>query len=308
MAREVTTRSHTTISRPRGTDGRARATTVKRKAEKVRTMPTTETKQLAERLAAMDGAIRTGAYRLLGRIFVMEMQRGTVEYRGDGPMVAQANPGADLASGTLLILDPWQGFPNLHDAGNELCPKCQATCDECKAGKRPCVACGGAGVSNAKRKTCAAKGCAVEKGRTNLACTTCGGRGDVIDPQKCVTCEGSGKADCGLCQGTGKMSTGKEDGSTKRDAKECTECDGSRRKRGEREQAWTKHLNGRMDSKIVLGPITRIVVHNAGGDEKLMLPIAVDPDQDGQNTVLLLDNVKPGSKMWFLGGRITVPR
>ncbi|MCU1284476.1 MAG: hypothetical protein JWO13_826 [Acidobacteriales bacterium] len=287
-----------------GSTATARRRTTQRRRPEVAIAGTST--QLRDFLNALDSSVRTGRYEILGRVAVMQTDRGSIEYRGTGPMLAKQLDDDGNATGQLLCLNEWPGaLPDLRDSIGKPCSSCLATCDECEAGKRPCINCGGNGKTFIKRIEC--PDCAAKIGRFDINCETCRGSGAVVDPQDCKACEGSGKIACTLCLGTGKMSTGKKDGSTERGATECEACEGNKREATMKPQPFINFLHGRLENMPALGPIRKMVLQNATPDpDKLMLVIDVMPDVEGNLTVMLLKDVKAGSPMYLYGGRVQV--
>jgi len=249
---------------------------------------------------AQDTIVRTGAHRFIGRIAILKTDRGDIEFRGEGPTIAQSNE-----TGEIVCLSDWPGqLPDLRELTGEPCPDCATTCDECTKGQRACMSCGGSGKKMSRVKDC--PDCLAKTGTFKPTCKTCRGAGTVPDPTDCTECKGTGKIKCTLCAGTAKMSTGSMGGSKKWSDPDCATCGGQRRKSIKKPQSLVTFLQGNLQGMAALGPIRRLIVHNGQASEKLMLTIDVTPDESGNLMVLLLRSPQAGSRMYFVGGRMQI--
>jgi|SRR5579884_1988231 len=248
---------------------------------------------IQEALARQEIALRHQEYEVLGRLETVILdQARRMEFLKEGPTLA-------FAAGDLLVLNDWQGLPPLRSLSNDLCPACQAPCDECDGkGKRACQL------------------------------TGCGGRGRVFvagrkpkDLPVCGRCQGTGKAPCDLCRGSGSMATGKqlpagqgwdELTSEARNAlPDCSSCGGMRRAAQVTPQTFAPFALGRMGGLIALGPIQCLVLRRPGRREEGggIQVMKMLPDHDGNCALLLVEpsaassDGSPGSRAWLVGGR-----
>lgn len=253
---------------------------------------------LQNTMDTQDTIVRTGAHRFIGKITIIKTDRGDIEFRGEGPTVAQS-----IATGELVCLSDWPGkLPDLRALTAVPCPDCATTCDECTKGARACMTCGGSGKKMNRQKDCPA--CLAKTGRFSPTCKTCRGAGTVVDPVDCAECKGKGTISCTNCAGTGKMSTGNMGGSKKWQDPDCAGCAGQKRKSEIKRQDLQTFLQGQLQGMAALGPIRRLVIHTGG--EKLMTMIDVSPDESGNLMVLLLRSPQAGSRMYFIGGRMQI--
>jgi hypothetical protein len=237
-------------------------------------------------LARHDLAMRHQQYEIAGRLESAILDDGRrIEFLKQGPTLAYSD-------GELLVLNDWQGLPDLRTLSNELCPDCLAACDECEGkGKRKCqlTGCGGSGRllrAGVKRK-------------------------DMHKLPTCPRCNGKGKATCDLCRGSGKMATGKQDGSLDANALDCASCGGQKRKATSTAQTFSLFAIGRLGTLVALGPIQCFVVRRPGRREEGggIQVMKVLPDADGNLSALLVQpssgssDGSPGSRAWIVGGR-----
>jgi hypothetical protein len=249
-------------------------------------------------------------YQVLGTIDFMWVVRESglvkMDYRKSGPNLA-FNP----ETGDFLLLTAWRGLPDLAEP-SQACKACLGTCGDCQgAGKKPCTLTGCAGSGYLKVKFIPCPDCLGSKfGKTKPKCGTCGGRGEVADPEKCKGCDEEGLAMCAPCRGTGEVSTGKANG--KADAFDaalqqfvtvpsCTKCKGTGRTAETKPQDWRQFVNGRLGKRIAIGPIQRIVWHTLGVGS-VFQQCQISPDHGGNLMVLLLDGEDPGAKQYLVGG------
>jgi hypothetical protein len=249
-------------------------------------------------------------YQVLGTIdfiwVVREEGLIKMDYRKSGP-----NLGFNPETGDFLLLTAWQGLPDLAQQSHP-CQACLGTCGDCNGkGKKPCTLTGCAGSGHLKVKFGLCPGClGGSLKRTNPKCRLCNGRGEVPQPEKCKGCDENGLAACAPCRGLGKVSTGRADGKTDGydpalqqfvTVPACRECGGTGRKVQTEPQNWKQFINGRLGSRIAIGPIQRIVWHTLGVGS-VFQQCHISPDNGGNLMVLLLDGEDPGAKQYLVGG------
>jgi hypothetical protein len=249
-------------------------------------------------------------YQVLGTIDFIWVVRESglikMDYRKSGPNLA-----FNSETGDFLLLTSWRGLPELAEP-SQPCTACLGTCGDCHGkGKKPCTLTGCAGSGYLKVKFIPCPDCLGSKaGKTKPKCATCNGRGEVAEPEKCKGCDENGLAECAPCRGSGKVSTGKANGKTDaHDAKlqqfvtvpKCNKCSGTGRTAGTKPQDFRQFVNGRLENRVAIGPIQRIVWHTLGTGS-MFQQCHIDPDNGGNLMVLLLDGEDPGAKQYLVGG------
>jgi hypothetical protein len=208
-------------------------------------------------------------------------------------------------SDQLIVTSPWQGLPAKWDDSEEFCPDCLADCDVCQGrGSKVCEGyqCGGSGKVPTPMEPCPATGCVLETGAINVQCEWCRGRGYITRTKDCPTCNGSGQMVCSSCRGTKRRPTGNKGGSLNWRDPACESCGGSKFKHTEIPQRIEDFTNARIGSMIALGPIVRFAIESVGGSGVPPQVYDVEPDQNNQGLVLLLESDRPGAGAFLIGG------
>lgn len=279
-------------------------------------------RSLDDIFAARQAAVRRGQYDILGRVKCLTTLNGEIDFRKDGPWLAQltdeGGKGCEDPDGAALLLigKNWVGFPDARTLiVNELCPDCQAPCLACDKGERLCMqpGCGGAGRIVLSYKTCTAPGCKWESGAAKRDCPTCEGAGQVPDQvTECGMCKGAGKHKCPWCFGTGMAPTGRKGGAPRdSDAPVCASCDGNARKIEVDAQPWRQYAYGALEGYTAFGPLRSIlIVADAVRDpEQHYELVEISPNAAGNITALLVKGPKKtGQPMYLLGGEIALKR
>ena len=255
-------------------------------------------------------------YQPLGMIDFIYVLRGAgellkMDYRKSGPRLA-----INYDTGDLLLLTPWQGLPDVDQAGAQACSACLAKCGDCQGkGRKPCTLTGCAGTGYVSTRYVACPACLGSPAKkTKPDCEPCRGRGEVPDPEKCVGCDERGLAACATCSGSGKVATGREKGQSDAwnevrgqfmTAPRCKKCNGQGRIVATQPQDYRQFVHGQLQTKLCLGPIARIVWHTVGEGARFQ-SCDVQPDRHGNLMVLMLENNQPGARQYLLGGEIHI--
>lgn len=273
-------------------------------------------------IATQRRAIASQKFDVIGPAVQMQVDgKGLMNFGRMAPVIGSSIPETYGGAVALLLLGDWNGLPDLFEPALNAqkqakpCKRCLVPCDLCPdpktkkpAGTRPCnfTGCGGRGTIIADNRACkACKGKGRVKGRS---CKPCGGAGVVPNHQPCPGCKGEKVVTCPGCLGTKQMSSGGIDdrgkGSTARDSKECPACRGQKHELKITPQPWQNFVQGRLGSRLVFGPISRIVYRDPN-DPKMknrIKVIEINPDAEDRRMTLLLDSPEPGSRGYFVGG------
>lgn len=275
-------------------------------------------KPLAYIFEERDRAVRRGEFEIMGRLMVLRMEQGDIDFLKGGPFIGRLK----TKEAPLVLLNEWAGLPNIISLHPQLCDACRTDCDCCGAkGKRLCMHlnCGGEGRVILTYKACPGEDCVVQKHEIKPGCETCHGAGRVPDQvQECPQCKGTKEQTCPKCQGSGKMATGRKNGagpspddfdSTGRmvDGNMCPECDATGRKITRTPQPWDKFAIGDLEGYTVLGPIHGMLWAADLVRDPQQRPeyCSIGPDEKGNLAALLVkDPGKVGQPMYLMGGRL----
>ncbi len=215
---------------------------------------------LSKAFVSRDEQVRRGEYEMIGQVQLLRTERGDIDFRTDGPFLAQLD-----SDRSLVLMNEWKGFPSLYSIAPGLCPDCKAKCLSCDGhGERLCMGmnCGGYGKMILSYEPCPEIGCYKDTGKVNSKCSSCEGAGRIVgQTAPCPACEGTKKQKCPLCDGTGKMSTGRKAGAL-RDSQEpaCESCRGTGRKLKEEAQDYKEFELGVLEGFTALGPIHEVLL------------------------------------------------
>ncbi len=253
---------------------------------------------LAQLMASRMEKVRRGDYSILGRIGRMETSRGVIQFpHNSGPVIGfvveRDGKGevVRVSESELVIVNAWQGLPNVRVNTEEPCQACLTDCDICAtSGRKTCERCGGARKINGPSEPCDADGCTKENGRYNPDCFKCRGAGMIIPLVSCPGCEGEGTQVCPQCRGNKKYATGNKSGATDWRAPSCEVCNGTRFAGEDVEQLEADFTNWQGSAGWrALGPITRFIVESVGGAGTPPRMFDVDQDTGGNYMTLVLD-------------------
>lgn len=282
---------------------------------------------LREIFALRDRYVRRGDYQLLGRLlFFHTVEAKGVDYGKVGPAIAMLTEAAGDQAGALVVLDPWQGLPDIvrPQATGELLPEGgRALCadDLCDSCRTTCTDCGGTGHRLCTHKDCGGLG--------YLETNPIAGPGlrrrwlrlmHRLKAQKCPECHGQklhGRSvrPCIRCQGSGQMPTGRKDrkpesiGLSMPEELLCPECRGNGRKLEHLPQSWVRYVAGQLEEYFALGPIASMMLRNLPGDPGGFVAINFSTDAEGNHPVICLADPKLyGQSMYIFGGRARIVR
>jgi hypothetical protein len=257
-------------------------------------------------VGAQDQARQQLNYQVLGKIFMLETEKGgRIEFgrqRGPGLAVEKVN---DVATGRLLLVSGWSSLPDIQEYSEAFCSDCQAVCDVCDGKKMvtcQSVGCGGAGEKKIAALPCPA--CVAITGRFDPACSTCGGSGSVAQMGKCTACAGAGKQACTACRGTGQRPTGGDKGSWERNAPVCATCRGTLRAGKWKPQDLSKCVVGKLGPYLAIGPVASMMIEPAEAVRgKGLTQMRVPDGEDGP--LMLLLPIVPNAQQpgYFIGGQ-----
>lgn len=251
-------------------------------------------------LELQDRSRRSMQYEPLGRIFLLETDRGAIHFQKQcGPGVAR-----DVDSGQALFISGWPALPSIQEHSEEFCTACLAECDVCSgSGKALCQAlgCGGAGKRIVRWEVCSHEGAAA--GIVSASCPLCRGTNSVPVPEDCPTCSGTGKAKCSACRGMGKAPTGYLNGVRDRNAADCEDCRGTLRAGKFKAQDLATFVSARVGEflgiavkRMIVEPA--VIARGSGGFQQ----IEVAPNARGTPLMVLLRIASPNGIPYFYGG------
>jgi len=225
---------------------------------------------------------RRNHVQLLGQVTLIETGHGLLRFperQGLSIGLMLDSNGVPMDN-KLCVMSYWTGLPPLRDLSSTPCPDCKATC----------MLCAGQG-----QKICEGVGC--------------GGQGYVVDSQgvqhQCQMCLGKTVMTCSNCKGTGIKSTGIKGGASDWTKGVCPSCQGKCFVGKDVPQDLEKHVNARMGTVIVIGPIVSMVIKTGNPQSPTKL-VKVAPDNAGDYLVLLLEPTSTVTYCYLLGGVITI--
>ncbi len=247
--------------------------------------------------------VRRGDFKILGRIGRMETPRGVIQFPHDsGPVIAfviernDSGEAVRVSETEIVIVNAWQGLPNVRINTDKPCQECLAHCDVCvsngeSTGRKTCERCGGRKKIAGPSVACDADGCTEKAGRFNPECTKCFGSGMIVPLVDCPGCEGKGDQICPQCRGAKMYATGNQGGATDWRSPTCQHCRGTRFEGSEVQQIEADYTNWTGENNLrAIGPITRFVVEPVGGAGIPPRMFDVDQDTGGNYMTLVLDS------------------